>query len=183
MPLVSIEYPAGQLTGSQKADLAGEVTGVMLEIEGGGDTPHGREGTLVRFRESDREDWYIGGANDDTYVRGRDVFVVDVRVPEGLLDQSRVTQAHHAISSALARVTGAGPDKRRYFWIQVQDWPNGSFASNGDTIDLFGIAKRAGHPADHPVLTFPRAYFEAKHRMFDAHGFPDSASGRSKNIY
>ena len=39
MPPVSVEYPTGQLSAAQKASLAEELTGVMLEIEGGGDTP------------------------------------------------------------------------------------------------------------------------------------------------
>ncbi|WP_293900201.1 hypothetical protein [Phenylobacterium sp.] len=183
MPLVTVEYPAGQLSAPQKAVLAEELTALMLEIEGGGDTPFGRAGSLVRFRETDRADWFVGGVNDETYVQGRPIFLVEIYVPEGLLDQQRKSQAHKAANDALARVIGAGEDRRRYFWIQIFEWPDGSLASDGATIDLFGIAKRAGHPATHPVLEFPRAYFDAKSRLFDAHGFPKTTAGRALNRY
>lgn len=183
MSLVSVEYPAGQLSMTQKAQLAEEMTAVMLEIEGGGDTPFGRAGSLVRFREQDRADWFVGGVNDETYVQGKDIFLIEIVVPEGLLDQHRKSQAHQAATAAIARVTGASADQTRYFWIQIFEWPDGSLASAGQTADLFGIAKRAGHPANHPVLEFPRAYFKAKNRMFDAHGFPDCTPGRALNSY
>ena len=39
MAVVAVEYPAGQLSASQKLALAEELTAVLLEIEGGGDTP------------------------------------------------------------------------------------------------------------------------------------------------
>ena len=183
MPLVTVEYPTGQLTANQKAELAEELTAVMLEIEGGGDTPFGRAGSLVRFRELARDDWFVGGKNDDTYIQGKAIFLVEIYVPEGLLDQQRKSQAHKATNDALSRVTGAATDQTRYFWIQIFEWPDGSLASAGQTADLFGIAKRAGHPTGHPVLEFPRAYFAAKNRMLDANSFPDNTAGRARNSY
>lgn len=183
MPLVSIEYPAGQLSVAQKATLAEELTAVMLEIEGGGDTPFGRAGTLIRFRELPRSDWFVGGSNGDAFVQGRPIFLVEIYVPEGLLDQPRTTRAHQAVTEALARAIDAGEDQRRYFWVQVFEWADGSLASNGGTTDLFGIARRAGHPESHPVLEFPRQYFAAKNRMLDAHGFPATTGGRASNRY
>jgi phenylpyruvate tautomerase PptA (4-oxalocrotonate tautomerase family) len=183
MPLVTIEYPAGQLSAAQKTDLAEGITAVMLEIEGGGDTPFGRAGSMVRFRESAREDWFVGGTNDGKYVQGKSIFLVEIYVPEGLLDQQRKSQAHKAATDALARVTGASGDQTRYFWVQIFEWPDGSLASGGQTADLFGIAKRAGHATAHPVLEFPRAYFEAKNRLYDAYGFPAATAGRALNRY
>lgn len=85
MPLVTVECPAGQLSAAQKADLAEELKRVLLEIEGGGDTPFGRGGSLVRFREMPREDWFLGGTNDGTYVSPSGMFLVELNVPEGLL--------------------------------------------------------------------------------------------------
>ena len=159
MPLVTVECPAGQLSATQKADLAEELTRVLLEIEGGGDTPFGRGGSLVRFREMPREDWFLGGTNDGTDVSPSGMFLVELNVPEGLLNQERLSLAHKASNDAIARVTGAGgdPAATRSAWIQVIDWPEGHLAVGGNTAGLFRIARRAGHPADHPVLQFPRA--------------------------
>ena len=183
MPMVNVEYPAGQLSTSQKAELAEELTRILLEIEGGGDTPFGRAGSLIRFREGDRADWFIGGKNDDSYTGGMGIFQIEIYVPEGLLDQDRKSRAHQDTSAAIAKITGATTDQMRYFWIQIFEWPEGSLASGGQTATLFGIAARAGHAADHPVLTYPRTYFDAKDRLFDAHRFPANVAGRAMNRY
>ena len=75
-------------------------------------------------------------------------------------------------------VTGATADQTQYFWILITERPEGSLASNGVTVSQFGLAKRAGHPSEHPVLKFLRAYHEAKNRLYDAHGFPEATAGR-----
>ena len=185
MPLVTVECPAGQLSAPQKADLAEELTRVLLEIEGGGDTPFGRGGSLVRFRDMPRADWFLGGTNDGTYVSASGMFLVELNVPEGLLTQELLSVAHKATNKAIARVTGAGDDPAatRSVWIQVIEWPEGHLAVGGNTMGLFGIAKRAGHPADHPVLAHPRAYFAAKDRWYGSNEFPEQTPGRGLNRY
>lgn len=47
MPLITVEHLVGQLSTEQKSNLAEELTRVLLEIEGGGDTPFGRAGHPV----------------------------------------------------------------------------------------------------------------------------------------
>lgn len=185
MPLVTVECPAGQLSAAQKADLAEELTRVLLEIEGGGDTPFGRAGSRVRFREMNRADWFVGGTNDGNHVSASGPFLVELNVPEGLLDQQRISLAHKATNDAIARVTGAGDDPAatRSVWIQIFEWPEGHLAVSGRTNSLFGIARLAGHPTDHPVLEFPRAYFAAKDRWYNAHDFPEQTAGRGLNRY
>ncbi len=183
MPMITIEYPAGQLSAPQKAKMAESLTRVLLEIEGGGDTPFGRAGSWVRFSELAVGDWFVGGINDGTYVSKSGLFLVHIYVPEGLLDQQRKSLAHSAANDAIAAVIGVAVDDTRSVWIQVFEWPEGSLASGGHTASLFGIARRAGHPADHPVLDFPRRYFDAKSRLYDAHGYPDTTAGRALNRY
>lgn len=183
MPLVTVDAPKGQLSPAQKADLAEELTQVMLEIEGGGDTPFGRTGSWVRFRELAREDWFVGGANDGRYVSASGPFLVEINVPEGLLDQPRMFQAQQATDRAFVRVLGVAERETHSVWVQIVEWPEGQLSSGGWTAGLFGIAKRAGHSADHPVLTFPRAYFAAKERSYDAHGFPEQTAGRPLDGY
>jgi len=185
MPMVTVEHLAGRLSAAQKADLAEELTKVLLDIEGGGDTPFGRAASWVRFRELPADDWFVGGLNDGTHVSESGLFLVEIYVPEGLLDQDRISQAHHATTAAIARVTGAGDAQgaTASVWVQVFEWPEGHMAAGGRTSGLFRIAKRAGHPADHPVLTFPRAYFAAKDRVHKSGNFPEKTSGRALDRY
>lgn len=183
MPLITVEYPAGQLSTAQKSSLAEDLTRVLLEIEGGGDTPFGRAGSWVRFRELAVGDWFVGGLNDGTYVSKSGLFLVNIFVPEGLLDQANKSRAHKAANEAIAAAIGIDADETRSVWIQVNEWAEGSLASGGHTATLFGIASRAGHPADHPVLEHPRAYFDAKDRLLDAHSFPATTAGRGLNRY
>ena len=183
MPLITVEHPAGQLSPTQKAVLAEDLTRILLEIEGGGDTAFGRSGSWVRFREFQPGDWFVGGVNDGTHVSASGLFLVDVVVPEGLLDQPNMSRAHQAVNDAIAHVTGADAGDTRSVWIQIHEWPEGSLASAGRTVSLFGIARLAGHPAEHPVLQHPRAYFDAKVRVYEAHDFPATTAGRVLNTY
>lgn len=181
MPMITVEYVEGHLTPEQKAALAEEMTHVILQIEGGADTPEGRSIASVRFRAISAEDWYIGGYTDDTFVSASGKFLVELNVPEGSMDQGRKSECHRAITAAVLKVKGITPadGATRSVWVQIFEWPEGHLATSGRTSALFGIAKLAGIPMDHPLLAFPRAYFEAKHRMYDAHAYPAATAGRS----
>lgn len=181
MPMVTVEYPSGSLSQAQKDDLAEEMTHVLLEIEGGADTPDGRSIAWVRFQEIPATDWYIGGTTSDKYVSAAGKFLIELNVPEGSMNQARKSEAHRAINDAFLRVTetsekaGAG----RSVWVQIFEWPEGHLATSGRTASMLGIAKLTGKPADHPRLSFSNAYFDAKDRMYDAHNFPKEAAGRA----
>ena len=181
MPMITVEYVQGHLTAEQKERLAEEMTHVILQIEGGADTPEGRSIASVRFRAIAADDWYIGGRTDDTFVSASGKFLVELNVPEGSMDQSRKSECHGAITAAVLKVKGIanGEGAARSVWVQIFEWPEGHLATSGRTSALFGIARLAGIPMDHPLLAFPRSYFEAKHRMLDAHAFPASTAGRS----
>ncbi|OQW60418.1 MAG: hypothetical protein A4S17_00550 [Proteobacteria bacterium HN_bin10] len=181
MPMVTVQYPKGALTPDQKARLAEDMTHVLLVIEGGQDTPATRSNAWVRFQAIDPEDWYVGGANDGAYVSAAGKFLVELNVPEGSMDQLRKSEAHKAITAAFLKVTGTTTVEgaARSVWIQIFEWPEGLLATSGRTSSLLGIAKLAGIPSDHPLLSFPRAYFAAKDRLYDAHGFPEHTAGRS----
>lgn len=181
MPMITVEYVEGQLTATQKQALAEEMTNVILQIEGGADTPAGRSIASVRFRSISPDDWYIGGKTDDTFVSETGKFLIELNVPEGSMDQGRKSQCHKAITDAVLRVKGIKPpmSAARSVWVQIFEWPEGHLATTGRTSALFGIAKVAGIPMDHPLLAFSRKYFEAKERMYDAHEFPAETAGRS----
>jgi phenylpyruvate tautomerase PptA (4-oxalocrotonate tautomerase family) len=181
MPMVTVDYPEGSLSSQQKNALAEELTHVLLQIEGGADTPAGRSIAWVRFRGVPSEEWYCGGKSDNTYVSASGKFLIELNVPEGSMDQNLKSAAHRAITESFLRVTGT-PDEdgaARSVWIQIFEWPEGHLATSGRTASLLGIAKVAGIPADHPRLAFTRAYFDAKDRWYNAHDFPKETAGRS----
>jgi phenylpyruvate tautomerase PptA (4-oxalocrotonate tautomerase family) len=181
VPMITVEYPNGALSQEQKDTLAEDMTHVLLEIEGGADTPDGRSIAWVRFREIAPTDWYIGGTTDKKYVAAAGKFLIELNVPEGSMNQARKSDAHRAINDAFLRVTGTTGEKSagRSVWVQIFEWPEGHLATSGRTASLLGIAKLTGKPADHPRLAFSRAYFDAKDRWYDSHGFPQETAGRA----
>lgn len=181
MPMVTVQHPRGALDAAQKAELAEALTHVLLVIEGGVDTPASRSISWVRFQPIEPDDWYVGGVNDGTYVSAAGRFLIELNVPEGSMDQLRKSEAHKAITAAFLKATGTEgvEGASRSVWIQIFEWPEGHLATSGRTSSLLGIAKIAGIPAAHPLLAFPRAYFAAKDRWYDAAGFPEHTAGRA----
>ncbi len=181
MPMVTVDCVKGALTREQKDELAEELTHVLLEIEGGQDTPGGRSIAWVRFKEIEQDEWFIGGKSDDTYVAEAGKFLIELNVPEGSMNQERKSLAKRAIADAILKVTGKQGIKgaARSIWVQIFEWPEGHMGTSGNTASLFGIVRIAGLPDDSPLLDFSRAYFDAKQRLFDGNKFPEGAAGRA----
>lgn len=181
MPSMTVEYPRGELTPAQKAMLAEDLTHVILEIEGGVDNPAARSIAWLRFKPIEPGDWFIGGVNDGSYVAAAGRFLIELNVPEGSMDQSRKSECHKAITAAVLKATATTDQEgaARSVWIQIFEWGEGHLATSGRTSSLLGIARLAGVPADHPLLAFPRAYFAAKDRWYDAYDFPAGTAGRA----
>lgn len=181
MPMVTVQYPQGALDAEQKAALAEDLTHVLLIIEGGMDNPATRSISWVRFQSIAPEDWYVGARNDGSFVSAAGKFLVELNVPEGSMDQIRKSDAHKAITAAFLKATRTADVEgaARSVWIQIFEWPEGHLATSGRTSSLLGIAKLAGIPADHPLLAFPRSYFAAKDRWYDANAFPEHTAGRA----
>lgn len=181
MPMMTVQHPHDVLTPDQKGVLAEDLTQVILQIEGGADTPAGRSIAWVRFQPIAREDWYLGGRNDATFESAAGRWLIELNVPEGSMNQDRKSDCHKAITKAVLDITAKGDIEgaARSIWIQIVEWPEGHLATSGRTSSLLGIARIAGIPADHPLLEFPRAYFDAKDRLYDQAGFPDKTAGRA----
>lgn len=181
MPMITVQHPHEALDPERKDALAEELTQVILQIEGGADTPAGRSIAWVRFQPIAREDWYLGGRNDAAFEAAAGRWLVELNVPEGSMSQERKSECHKAITRAILAVTGKTDleGAARSIWIQIFEWPEGHLATSGRTSSLLGIARVAGIPADHPLLAFPRAYFGAKDRLYDLAGFPQDTAGRA----
>ena len=55
MPVITVDYPKGKFSPGQRDALAEAMTQVILQIEGGADTPAGRSIAWVKFNEIDDE--------------------------------------------------------------------------------------------------------------------------------
>ena len=181
MPSMIVHLPNSRFDRAEKDALAEDLTQVILQIEGGADTPAGRSIAWVRFEEVDGDDWYIGGSSGDDFVSASGKFIVELNVPEGSMNQERKSMCHKAITDAILKATGKEgvEGASRSIWVQIFEWPEGHLSTSGRTSSLLGIAKIAGLPADHPLLEFPRAYFDAKDRAYDQAEYPEGTAGRA----
>ena len=138
MPAITIHVPESRFDQGQKDELAEDLTQVILAIEGGADTPEGRSIAYVRFVETPREDWYVGGKNDGTYMGAAGMFCIELNVPEGSMDQARKTMCHKAITKAVLKATGTSGKKgaANTVVIQIFEWPEGHLATRGRTACL-----------------------------------------------
>lgn len=181
MPMMTVQHPPEALDQAKKDALAEGLTKVILAIEGGADTPETRSIAWVRFQPIEQADWYLGGKTDGTFEAEAGRWLVELNVPEGSMDQERKSECHRAITRAILKTTGTEDvdGASRSIWVQIFEWPEGHLATSGRTSSLLGIAQVAKIPQDHPLLAFPRAYFEAKDRLYDLAEFPEKTAGRA----
>jgi phenylpyruvate tautomerase PptA (4-oxalocrotonate tautomerase family) len=181
MPMVTVHFVKNSLDPSKKQALAEEMTNVLLEIEGGQDTPGGRSIAWVMFNEIDNNDWYIGGKSDSTYMSKAGKFLVVVTVPEGSMNKERKSMVHKAVNESILKVTGfSGADGvSRSIWVQVAEIPEGHWGTSGKTAGVMGIAMVAGLTPSSPHLDYTRAYLDAKDRLYDKMEYPKDAAGRA----
>lgn len=175
MPLVQVNLPKNSLSSEQRAQLAEEMTSVLLLIEGGVDNPEGRAIAYVIFNEIDPDDWFVGGRLDDTYVYPGGRFIFDVTVPQGSCNQERKNAVHAAINDALLRVlsipkeSGAGASA----WVLINEVREGHWGTGGRMIGIRRIAKLARMDADRANYFEP--LLAATKRMHKSHEYPEGA--------
>lgn len=180
MPLAHVTFVRDSLSAEQKRELAERMTAVLLEIEGGADTPGGRSIAWVLLNELGNDTWAVGGRFDDTYVSPAGKFLVDVEVPEGSMNQERKSRVHKAVNDAILELTGTQhlPGAGRSAWVRVSEIPEGAGGTSGKTASVTGIATIAGVDLDGEIFDFTKRHFAAKERAFAQHGVPADASGR-----
>lgn len=180
MPWAHVTYVSGSLTHEQKTELAEKMTAVLLDIEGGADTPGGRSIAWVLLHELDNDKWAIGGRFDQTYASAAGKFLVDVEVPEGSMTQERKSQVHAGVNGAILELTGTAgvPQAGRSVWVRVSEIPEGHWGTSGKTASVTGIATIAGVDLEGEIFDFTKRHFAAKERAFETLGIPQDAAGR-----
>jgi phenylpyruvate tautomerase PptA (4-oxalocrotonate tautomerase family) len=194
MPLIRIQHRTDLFSREQKQQLAERLTQLLLDVEGGHDTPAGRTLAYVVFVDVPGDQWFVGGRSDTTYQIGNERILVDVTVPEASTSQSHKTRIHRAINAALAEVLGWLPDTPQMnAWVIVHEVAEGHWGANGSTFGLAQIAVFAGAatdtdtdtgtgtganvPADLERNTFVKSYFKAKASAYQSAGYPVDVSG------
>jgi phenylpyruvate tautomerase PptA (4-oxalocrotonate tautomerase family) len=175
MPLVRVTMVEGSLNEDQRAQLADEMTGVLLLIEGGVDNPQGRSIAYVIFEEIAAKDWYVGGKVDDTYVYAGGRFIFNVTVPQGSCNQDRKNAVHKAVNDALFKVLGVAPEGRAgsSAWVLINEVPEGHWGAMGRMVGIRRISQLAQMSPDRAEYFEP--LLAALKRMHEANGYPAGA--------
>ena len=179
MPIMKVTYQNGSLNDAQKAALAGRLTDLMIQMEGGADTFGGRSFAWVIYDEIKQGDWWAGGRTDMQYVAPPGKFLVDVRIPEGYMNTTHKQEVMSGVNAALMDVLGATGDVRAGGSTQVviHDVTEGNWAAAGRTISLANIAGAVGLSKAGQRFAWVRSYFAAKARQFGAAGYPIDTGG------
>jgi phenylpyruvate tautomerase PptA (4-oxalocrotonate tautomerase family) len=179
MPIMNVHYPADRLDKVTKAALAGKLTDVLIQMEGGANTEGGRAFAAVLFSAVAEDDWWVGGNTDDKFVSAPGKFLVHVTIPEGYMNKTHKTEVHAWVAAAILEVTGATDDRATGGSIQViiDEVPEGNWGAGGRTISLESIAAAVGMPTDGGRFAWVRAYFEAKARQLKSFAYPDDVGG------
>jgi phenylpyruvate tautomerase PptA (4-oxalocrotonate tautomerase family) len=178
VPMVEVHYRPEDLTQAQKADLAERLTHVLLEIEGGEDTPNGRLIAWVKFHPVNGDDWAIGGSFGDEMIANPGRFLFYVTVPEGSLSQDRKSQVHEAVDEALHATLGiplSPPEERRpSVWVMIKEMNEGNWGGMGRTFKLKDISGLVGgDPDGTPIRQRSTKYLQARAAQRAHFGFPD----------
>lgn len=176
MPIMEIRHVAGALDRAQKAALAEKLTQVMIQMEGGANTEGGRAFATVLFTPTAPEDWWVGGATDDTDVAAPGKFIVTVWIPEGYMNIAHKNEVHAWVAAAITEAMGTREPGRNILTV-INQVIEGDWGNAGHPISLESIAGTVGQAQDGPRLTWSRAYFQAKARAMAAAGYPTDAGG------
>lgn len=179
MPIMNVQYPAGRLDKTTKAELARKLTDVLIRMEGGANTHGGRAFAAVLFNEVNEEDWWVGGETGDAFVSASGKFLVHVTIPEGYMNDAHKSEVHVWVADAIAQVIGgcAGQGARNSIQVILDEVPEGNWGAGGRTISLEGIAGTVGMPTNGSRFAWVRSYFEAKARQLRTFDYPADTGG------
>jgi phenylpyruvate tautomerase PptA (4-oxalocrotonate tautomerase family) len=181
MPLLQIYYPQDALSADRKAALAGQLTEVLLNMEGGARTQGGLAFATVFFTAIPAGDWWVGGRTDAAYVNKPGKFLVRLSVPEGYMGQTHKSEVHARVNAAFLRVLGEGDadDSRQgsSVLVTIEEVTEGNWGCGGRTLSIASIADSVGLAKSGARFQWVQAYFAAKARQFAAAAYPADTGG------
>lgn len=150
MPYIRVTTPHGMLSPAEKQAIAEGLTLAIMKIETGGlDTPHFRALSALAFDDVAAGSWFVGGALWD----GSPAALVEIRVPEGAVDDARREAMAQAVqdvlrthSAALARADNP------LLWTHLIEIRDGNWGAHGRMVRLDEIRRIAsGQVQDRPA--------------------------------
>ena len=134
MPFIRVTAPSSLFDEKQRREIAEKLTVAIMKVETGGlDTPGFRAISALVFENIAPNEWSIGGTLGD-----EPAALVEIRVPEGALDESRRKQMAalsyqilREISTRLASVDGV-----RRVWTHMIEIADGNWGAGGRVMTL-----------------------------------------------
>ncbi len=146
MPFIRITTLQGLLSSAEKLSIAEGLTLAIMKIETGGlDTPQFRAVSALAFEEIPASNWFVGGAP----AVGDAAAVVEIRVPEGAVDDAKreaMAKAVDNVLSANSEAFGKG-DGHRILWTHLLEIKDGNWGARGRMVKLEEIKRIAGGAA------------------------------------
>jgi phenylpyruvate tautomerase PptA (4-oxalocrotonate tautomerase family) len=181
MPILQVYYPQEALSADRKAALAGQLTEVLLNMEGGARTQGGLAFATVFFTAIPSGDWWVGGRTDAGYVSKPGKFLVRVSVPEGYMSQTHKSEVHAMVNAAFLRVLSepdAGDTRQgSSILVTIEEVTEGNWGCGGRTLSLASISDAVGLAKSGARFRWVQAYFAAKARQFAAAAYPADTGG------
>ena len=145
MPFIRVTTPADLFTAEQRKQVADRLTVEIMKIETGGhDTPGFRAISALVFDDIAPQRWSIGG------VLGEEpAAVVEIRVPQGALDDDRRRQMAEASYRVLAEANPelAAVDGVRRVWTHMVEIADGNWGAGGRIVRLDDVRRVAANEA------------------------------------
>jgi Uncharacterized protein, 4-oxalocrotonate tautomerase homolog len=143
MPFIRITTLQGLLSPAEKQSIAEGLTLAIMKIETGGlDTPQFRAISALAFEEIASGSWFVGGQPAD----GDAAALVEIRVPEGAVDDAR----REAMAKAVEDVLSANSEAfrkahgQRILWTHILEIKDGNWGARGRIVKLDEIKRIAG---------------------------------------
>ena len=182
MPIIQVQHRRSSLDAAQKAAIAGRLTELLLQMEGGARTDGGKAFATVIFNPVDDADWWVGGRTDDRHVHPPGPFLVTVSIPEGYMNQAHKNEVHAGATAALTQVLA--PDQAgASILVMINEIPEGDWGCAGRPISIASIAGTVGLDPAGERFAWVRSYFDAKARQRAAAGYPADAGGLLERIH
>lgn len=142
MPQIELTVPAGALGASVAATIKKDLAAVLLKWEGAPDTEFFRSIAWAYLHELP-EGAQITAADAEPRFR------VDVRVPEGALDEDRKAGLVTEVTELVMTAAALPAEQALRVWVLIHEQPDGTWGAGGQIIrysDLVALAKgeRAG---------------------------------------
>lgn len=175
MPIMDVRYSSGSLDEAGKSGLAARLTDVLIQMEGGANTPGGRAFAWVLFNELAPQDFWVAGEPCQAPAVPPK-FLVHISIPEGYMNQAHKNEVHDWVTAAIRAATGSDSSNASILTV-IDEVTEGNWGHLGRPISLESIAATVGQAADGPRLTWSRRYFTAKARVIEDAGYPDDMGG------